>query len=71
MNTKNQTSTNDAIHYPLGDVLPDGGSTIEIAPGVYWLRMRLPFALDHINLWLLRDELAGVQGYNCRLRHLE
>jgi glyoxylase-like metal-dependent hydrolase (beta-lactamase superfamily II) len=27
----------------------------EIAPGVHWLRMRLPFALDHINLWMLAD----------------
>jgi glyoxylase-like metal-dependent hydrolase (beta-lactamase superfamily II) len=26
-----------------------------VAEGVYWLRMPLPFALDHINLWLLRD----------------
>ncbi len=34
-----------------------------LAPGVYWLRMGLPFALDHINLWLLRDTLGGVQGW--------
>jgi hypothetical protein len=27
----------------------------EVAPGVFWLRMPLPFALDHINLWVLRD----------------
>jgi glyoxylase-like metal-dependent hydrolase (beta-lactamase superfamily II) len=27
----------------------------EVAPGVLWLRMPLPFALNHINLWLLRD----------------
>ena len=26
-----------------------------IAPGIHWLRMPLPFALDHINLWLLED----------------
>jgi len=25
------------------------------APGVHWLRMPLPFALDHINLWLIED----------------
>ena len=30
----------------------------EVAPGVRWLRMPLPFALDHINLWLLEDEGA-------------
>ena len=34
---------------------PTGGETIEIAPGIHWLRMPLPFALDHINLWLLED----------------
>lgn len=28
---------------------------VEAAPGIFWLRMPLPFALDHINLWLLRD----------------
>lgn len=26
-----------------------------VAPGVGWLRLPLPFALDHINVWLLRD----------------
>ena len=34
---------------------PCGGATHEVAPGVLWLRMPLPFALDHINLWLLAD----------------
>lgn len=28
---------------------------MEIAPGVYWLRMPLPFSLNHINLWLFAD----------------
>ncbi len=27
-----------------------------VSPGVHWLRMPLPFALDHINLWLLEDD---------------
>lgn len=31
------------------------GTWREVAPGIYWLRMPLPFALDHINLWVLRD----------------
>jgi glyoxylase-like metal-dependent hydrolase (beta-lactamase superfamily II) len=34
-----------------------------VRPGLYWLRMPLPFALDHINLWLLEDELEGVRGW--------
>src|SRR6266850_293704 len=27
----------------------------EVAPGIFWLRMPLPFQLNHINLWLLED----------------
>jgi glyoxylase-like metal-dependent hydrolase (beta-lactamase superfamily II) len=34
---------------------PPPGETREVAPGIHWLRMPLPFALDHINLWLLED----------------
>jgi glyoxylase-like metal-dependent hydrolase (beta-lactamase superfamily II) len=51
------------LHYPLGDTLPAPGRTIELAPGVRWIRMALPFALDHINLWLLRDTLDGREGW--------
>ncbi len=43
--------------YPLGEHLPQPGTVTEVAPGVFWLRMGLPFALNHINLWLLRDRL--------------
>ncbi len=43
------------LHYPLGDTLPASGQAIELATGVRWLRMGLPFALNHINLWLLDD----------------
>ena len=43
------------LAYPLGDTLPATGQVLQIAPGLRWLRMPLPFALDHINLWLLRD----------------
>jgi len=63
MSTQNQASTEVSIHYPLGDSLPEVGGSIEVAPGVRWIRMRLPFALDHINLWLLRDEIDGVTGW--------
>src|ERR1700751_4630908 len=34
---------------------PGPGEPLPIATGVHWLRMPLPFALDHINLWLLED----------------
>ena len=63
MSNQQQTTNEAAIHYPLGDQLPPVGQSIEVAPGVRWLRMRLPFALDHINLWLLRDQFNGVDGW--------
>jgi len=50
------------LHYPFGDTLPEVGTTIEVAPGVRWLRMLLPFQLNHINLWLLRDRIEGADG---------
>jgi glyoxylase-like metal-dependent hydrolase (beta-lactamase superfamily II) len=42
------------IDYPF-DQLPEPGAALAVADGVHWLRMPLPFALDHINLWLLED----------------
>lgn len=43
-----------ALNYPLGEPPPAGEARL-IAPGVYWVRMPLPFALQWINLWLLKD----------------
>ncbi|HVZ44085.1 MAG TPA: MBL fold metallo-hydrolase [Ramlibacter sp.] len=51
------------LNYPFGDTLPAPGRALEVAPGVKWIRMALPFALDHINLWLLADELDGRAGW--------
>ena len=42
------------LTYPISDA-PAPGTVIAVAPGVYWLRMPLPFVLNHINLWLLQD----------------
>ena len=50
------------LGYPFGDALPTLGGVMDVAPGVKWVRMRLPFALDHINLWLLRDRIDGPDG---------
>lgn len=41
--------------YPFAEGPPPRGRTIEVAPGVHWIRMPLPYALDHINLWALDD----------------
>lgn len=44
-----------ALDYPFEPPPPDG-STVELAPGIRWLRMPMPMALDHINVYLLREE---------------
>jgi glyoxylase-like metal-dependent hydrolase (beta-lactamase superfamily II) len=44
----------ESLSYPLA-APPPAGDALEVAPGVLWVRMPLPFALDHINLWLLRE----------------
>jgi glyoxylase-like metal-dependent hydrolase (beta-lactamase superfamily II) len=51
------------LDYPWGDQQPEPGQTRVVADGLRWIRMPLPFALDHINLWLLRDEIDGRQGW--------
>ncbi|MWL85929.1 MBL fold metallo-hydrolase [Cupriavidus sp. SW-Y-13] len=51
------------LQYPFGETMPEPGKRQEVAPGVYWLRMPLPFALDHINLWLVRDRIEGRDGW--------
>jgi glyoxylase-like metal-dependent hydrolase (beta-lactamase superfamily II) len=42
---------------------PKPGEAVMLRAGLYWLRMPLPFALDHINLWLLEDEIDEVLGW--------
>lgn len=48
-------TANDAIRYPCQPP-PPAGTVIKVAAGTFWLRMPLPFVLDHINLWLIEDD---------------
>lgn len=34
---------------------PDFGTTTEIADGILWLRLPLPYQLDHVNIFLVED----------------
>ena len=36
-------------------VPPQAGELVDIAPGIRWLRLALPFALDHVNIYLIAD----------------
>ena len=37
------------------DAPPPHGQPLEIAPGLLWIRLALPFRLDHVNIYALRD----------------
>lgn len=39
---------------------PSAGETQTVSDDIIWLRMPLPFSLQHINLWLLRDDPGWV-----------
>lgn len=42
------------LAYPCG-VPPAPGEAVTVAPGVLWMRLPLPMALDHVNVWALED----------------
>ena len=49
---------------PLLDHTPADGSLTRLTDGIEWLRLPLPFALNHVNIWLLGDgdKLAAVDA---------
>lgn len=44
----------DGLKYPFPEK-PEPGETIEVAPGIHWVRLPLPFQLNHINVWAIED----------------
>lgn len=44
----------DGIRYPW-ETPPEEGQAIEVADGVFWIRLPLPMALDHVNVYALDD----------------
>ena len=49
-----ESTVKPKLDYPFAGP-PARGHTTEVAPGVHWMRMPLPYALNHINLWALDD----------------
>src|SRR4051812_47410038 len=56
MTTKTDTahSSAEALRY-LWEQHPGEDQVVEVAPGVLWLRLKLPFRLNHVNIYLLAD----------------
>ena len=50
------SETIKGLTYPWGcDEAPEPGGVQQVAAGIWWLHMPLPFSLARINLWLLED----------------
>lgn len=43
------------MSYPFGDDVPEGTQAIEVAEGILWARVPLPWSLDHINVYLFDE----------------
>jgi len=46
------------LSFPFPDP-PANGEAVAVAPGILWLRLPLPMALDHVNIYALEDGEAG------------
>jgi len=44
-----------SLHFPFTDI-PKTGEVVEVAPGLLWTRIPLPFRLDHVNIYLIEDD---------------
>ena len=44
----------DGLMYPFPEK-PELGRSVEVLPGLHWIRLPLPFQLNHINVWALED----------------
>lgn len=48
------TRTERGLTYPQ-PALPEPGKAVQVADGVLWIRMPLPMALDHVNVYAIAD----------------
>src|SRR5947207_9209640 len=56
MHSKTDTvqSSAEALRYPW-ESHPGPNQVVEIRPGILWVRLKLPFRLNHVNIYLLAD----------------
>jgi len=47
-------SSAEALRYPCENH-PGPDQVVEIMPGLLWVRLKLPFRLNHVNIYLLAD----------------
>jgi glyoxylase-like metal-dependent hydrolase (beta-lactamase superfamily II) len=54
MSSSSQAAATAGLTFPHATP-PEPGGLVEIAPGVLWLRLALPFQLNHVNIYLIED----------------
>jgi glyoxylase-like metal-dependent hydrolase (beta-lactamase superfamily II) len=54
MDARVSTSNHSTLKFPRAEA-PPTGEVAEIAPGILWTRIPLPFRLNHINVYLIED----------------
>ncbi len=60
-----------SLRFPF-ETPPDTGAAVEVAEGILWLRLPLPMALDHVNVYALADSDGwtlidtGMNSRKCR-----
>ncbi len=48
-------TSHKGLTYPFGGTEPASGETMQVAPGIDWVRLHIPGPLRHVNCWLLAD----------------
>ena len=53
--TDSTYSSAEALRYPFENH-PGHDQVVEVVPGVLWVRLKLPFRLNHVNIYLFRQQ---------------
>lgn len=48
-------TSHKGLTYPFGGTEPAQGDVLQVAPGIDWVRLKIPGPLKHVNCWLLAD----------------
>ncbi|WP_380787695.1 MBL fold metallo-hydrolase [Sphingomonas sp. R86521] len=54
--TDRAPTAHKGLTHPFGDTEPGAGDTMRVAPGIDWVRLKVPGPLKHVNCWVLQDD---------------
>jgi len=53
------------VRFPFATA-PENSAVLQVADGIFWMRLRLPFALNHVNVYIIEDQ-GGFAIVDCGL----